>query len=283
MNFRNFKSQKLKKIFRVDDELADSFLIFLCLILSGCSSIFQGWGTSLEHGITEGAKSDSLSYNLVTGARKGLTDPESRQAIDSLIRNLGDSTSAQIRSLRDSLLGYGTQIRIEALRESLVGKKAKEDLIGLKNSILDTSLQEYIATLLNVLNDSTKVAASNVRDSLVGDKTNILIKAILDTAMNDLQSRIKYQIDPEMKGNLNFVEANATWLIALIGFVTLVLCWYIWRQKEKYLRIAKVLTVQISRFPDDSGRESLKTNISENAKTVGIEDDLRELLHRQGI
>jgi hypothetical protein len=101
--------------------------------------------------------------------------------------------------------------------------------------------------------------------------------------MNDLQAHLKSQIYPEMRGNLSFVEATASWLIILIGSVSLALCWFVWRQKEKYLRMSKLLTVQISRVADERARQNLKNSISENAKTIGIEDDLRELLRREGI
>ncbi len=258
-------------------------IILPCLLLIGCSSTFQGWGRSLENGVAEGSKSDSLTYNLATGARQGLTSSESRAALDSLIRNLGDSASFELQVLRDSLLGYGTQYRIGALRESLIGEKTNEDLRAIKDSLLNEGLRNYIAAVLHELNDSTKVAAANLRDSLVGAGTNALIKGIIDTAMTDLQSRLANQIYPEMRGNISFVEANATWLIVVIGFVALVICLIVWRQKEKYLNMAKLLTVQISRLPDDSSRQALKNSISENAKTIGIEDTLRELLQRQGI
>jgi hypothetical protein len=268
---------------RLKGKLLDFLIILLCIIPLGCSSTFKGWGNSLENGVAEGARTDSLTYKLVVGAREGLTNTESRLALDSLIRNLGDSTSAQLAQLRDSLIGFETQNRIEALRESLLGQKTKEDLLAIKNSLLDQELQIYLANLLHELNDSTKVAAAGLRDSLLGGRTNNFIKAIIDTAMNDLQSRLKNEVYPEMRGNLGFVTANATLLLVVIGFIALVICWYIWRQKEKYVKISKLLTVEISRLPDATNRQALKKNISENAKTIGIEDDLRELLQKQGI
>jgi len=257
--------------------------LFSCALLFGCSSTFEGMGNNLEHGLAQGVKSDSLTYNLMTGAREGLTSPESRRALDSLINSIGGTTSAQLQQLRDSLLGYQTQARVEALRESLLGQKTRDDLTALKNSLLDPGMQDYVAKMLQTLHDSSKVTGASLRDSLVGDRTNFLIKAIIDTAMTDLQTRLKTDVYPEMRGNISFVEANATLLIVIIGFIALVLCWFIWKQKEKYLRIAKLLTVQISKFPEEVPLQTLKKNISENAKTIGIEDDLRELLRRQGI
>lgn len=261
------------------------YLLFVLPIIlaAGCSSTFQGWGRSLEGGVAEGAKSDSLTYNLVRDARAGLTSRESREALDSLISNLGDTATVQVQMLRDSLLGYGTRVRVELLRESLTGKKTNENLRAIKDSLLNRGLQDYIASVLHELNDSTRAAAAGLRDSLVGPRTNSLIKAIIDTAMTDIQARLKSEIYPEMRGNIGFVQANATWVIILIGIVALAICWYIWRQKERYLSMAKLLTVQISRLPDDTSRQVLKSSISENAKTIGIEDALRDLLNRQGI
>ena len=267
----------------LNGKLLDMLLVLLCVIPLGCSSMFEGWGKSLENGVAEGTRTDSLTYKLVTGAREGLTNSETKIALDSLIKNLGDSTSIHLAQLRDSLIGFETQNRIEALRESLVGQKTKEDLLAIKNSLLDQDLQVYVANLLHKLDDSTRVAAAGLRDSLIGGRTNNLIKAIIDTAMNDLQSRLKNEVYPEMRGNFGFVTANATLLIVVIGFIALVICWFVWKQKEKYAKISKLLTVEISRLPNEDYRQALKQSISNNAKTIGIEDDLRQLLQKQGI
>lgn len=172
---------------------------------------------------------------------------------------------------------------IAALRDSLLGDATRENLVKIKKSVLDTNLQNYISEILKKFDASAGEAGAGVRDSLLGAKSNSLIKAIIDTAMNDLQSRLKNEVYPDMRANLSFVEANASWLIVLIGIIALAIVWLVWRSLGKYLRMAKMLTYHISELPDPASKEALKTNISRNAKMIGIEGELRELLTKQGL
>ncbi|HUI31794.1 MAG TPA: hypothetical protein VLX91_16415 [Candidatus Acidoferrales bacterium] len=254
-------------------------------IAAGCGSFFSGAGEDLGSGAMKPVNTyaDSIGYNLVKGARTSLGDPRTTQVIDSLLSNIIDSTNAQLRILRDSLLGVQTDQRVAALRETLLGRVTREDLVELRNSVLDKNLQNYISEILNKFDNSVGEAGGSLRDSLLGTKSNSLVKAIIDTAMNDLQARLTYEVYPEMRANLSFVERNATWVIILIGAIALIIIGFIWRQKDKYLRMAKMLTYHISELPDEALRESLKTSISRNAKMVGIEGDLRDLLMKQGL
>ncbi|MFZ1080668.1 MAG: hypothetical protein WAO19_01935 [Candidatus Kryptoniota bacterium] len=260
-------------------------VVFIAVIIAGCSSILGGAGEDLGNGVIKPVNTyaDSIGYNLVRGAKTSLGAQETRQVIDSLLSNIGDSTNWQLSRIRDSLLGDQTGQKIAALRESLLGKATKEDLLKIKNSVLDTNLQNYIAEILKKFDNSAGEAGAGIRDSLLGARSNTLIKAIIDTAMNDLQARLKYEVYPDMRANLSFVEKNATWLIILIGIVALAVVGFIWRQRDKYMRLTKMLTYHISELPDAASKEALKANISRNAKMVGIEDDLRELLMKQGL
>ena len=213
---------------------------------------------------------------------------ESEQKIDSLIQNVGETTNSQLKGLRDTLIGIITQERLGLLREELIGTKTKEDLLDIRNSLLDKYLQEYLQKTVkqigpNLLNDSTKMKLAELRDIVLGSTSNMLVKAIIDTAMNDLQARLKNEVYPDMRGNISFVERNATWLIILVGIVAIGVAGFIWREKEKYLRMAKVITYQISEFKDVATQEALKESVSRNAKLIGIEGDLRELLDKQGL
>ncbi|MGO9480373.1 MAG: hypothetical protein ACLP05_01150 [Candidatus Kryptoniota bacterium] len=260
-------------------------VLSLALIMPGCSSILGGAGGDLSSGAMKPVNlyADSIGYNLVKGARTSLGAKETRQVMDSLLSNLGDSTTWRLGQLRDSLLGDRTRRGIEAMRETLLGDATRRDLVKIKNSVLDTNLQNYISQILKDLDSSAGEAGAGIRDSLLGPGSNILIKAIIDTAMNDLQSRLKYEVYPDMQANLSFVEKNATWLIIIIGIAAIAVVGFYWRQRDKYLRMAKMLTYHISELPDAASKESLKTNISRNAKMIGIEDDLRELLMKQGL
>jgi len=256
---------------------------------AGCSSFFENAGASLTAGAMESVidRSDTLGRRL-----------------DTLIANAGTGAAVQaahlrdtltgvrmqqgIGGLRESLIGAPARENVGALRDELIGTKAGEDLVRLRNALLDRSLQKYLAETASqigpsLLNDSTRRGLAAVRDTLIGARTNSLVRAIVDSALTTLQMRLTRDIYPGMRSNVGFVEQNATLLIALTGIVALVVAWFIWTQKEKYARIAKMLTVQISGFPEGPAKETFKTNISRNAKMIGIEDELRKLLDSQGL
>ena len=122
-----------------------------------------------------------------------------------------------------------------------------------------------------------------LKDTLLGEQTNNRIKAIIDSAADALIYKINTGLSPAIKENLSFLERNATWLFILIGIITLVIIWFVWNQKEKYLKMTKLLTYQISEVPEKQVKENIKDSISRNAKLVGMEDELRELLDKQGL
>jgi len=274
--------------------MAAKQVLFACIAFilgcSGCSSAFEGIGENLGNGLggSLATKADSITGRAVKGAADELTKPELARKLDTLITLLGQSTNRQLSGIRDTLIGRVTQQRLDSLREELVGEKTKNDLLAIRNSFFDRSLQQYLSKTLNqvgpsILNESTKTKLIEFRDTLLGATSNRLLKAIIDTAMTDLETRLKNEVYPEMRGNISFVERNATWLIILIGLVAVGVAWFIWAQKEKYVRMAKLLTYQISESKDTPAKEALKNSVSKNAKMIGIEDDLREFLDSQGL
>ncbi len=126
-----------------------------------------------------------------------------------------------------------------------------------------------------------RIAAA--RDSLLGEKSNQLLSSITDSALTRLSSRLKSDITPQLRENLSFVEKNATWILILIGAIAFGITAFIWGQKQKYLKMTKLLTYQISEVPEKNIKENLKESISKNAKTIGVEDELRKLLDKEGL
>ena len=135
----------------------------------------------------------------------------------------------------------------------------------------------------SILNDSTLMRIGAARDSLLGEKSNKLISAIIDSALTKLSSRLESDINPQLRENLSFLEKNATWILILIGAITIGIIAFVWSQKQKYLKMTKMLTYQISEVSEKNIKENLKDNISKNAKTIGVEDELRKLLDNEGL
>jgi hypothetical protein len=220
--------------------------------------------------------------------RESLTEEEFQQELDSMIIRLGITTNEQLRNLLDSLLGESTKYQLGELRDELIGDTTVSRLLYLRNSLLDNYLQNYLNETVSrlgpqFLNDSTIQKLAEVRDTLLGSRSNDLIKAIVDSMMITFAGRFKTDVNPLLRDNLSFIEKNATWLLILIGAIALAITAFIWNQKQKYLKMTKLLTYQISEFPEPNSKEALKNNISRNAKAVGVEDELRVLLDKTGL
>jgi hypothetical protein len=270
---------------------------------SSCVS-FKNIGRDLG----EGLEVDSLGFYLVKGMMESLTDEDSKKKLASLLDTLlvqtGTDLNLQVKNLRDSLLneyvnkwvisvvedaiGDSTKRRLGSLRDELLGDNTIRHILNLKRSVLDYELQRYVIELVSrlgpaFLNDSTLSDIGNARDTLLGEQSNTLIKSIVDTAMMTMANRISSDISPRLRGEVGFIQKNATWIIILIGAIALGITGYVWRKKEQYLRLTKLLTYQISEIPEQNVKETLKEDISKNAKTVGVEDQLREVLDKEGL
>ena len=263
--------------------------MLLIIIINGCG-LFKDLGSNFGEGVIEpvGAEADTIGYDLVKGMRESLTEEEFQQELDSMIIRLGITTNEQLRNLLDSLLGESTKYQLGELRDELTGDTTVSRLLYLRNSLLDNYLQNYLNETVSrlgpqFLNDSTIQKLAEVRDTLLGTRSNDLIKAIVDSMMITFAGRFKTDVNPLLRDNLSFIEKNATWLLILIGAIALAITAFIWNQKQKYLKMTKLLTYQISEFPEPNSKEALKNNISRNAKAVGVEDELRVLLDKTGL
>jgi hypothetical protein len=284
-------------------------VIIPILFYSGCFS-FKNIGSDLGEGLMGELKNnaDTIGSEFLRGMVQGLTSDSSKQRlsgfIDSLITKLGYTTNKQLVGIRDSLLndyvnrwvqgviedavGNTTRKKLGALRDELLGDKTIVRLLNIRNSFFNYYLQQYLSEIEknigpNLFNDSTMQRIGSVRDTLIGSKSNALIKSIVDSAMVTIASRFNNDINPNLKGDLSFLQKNASWLFSLIGFIVLIIIWFVWRQKEKYLKMSKLLTVQIADVKEKNVFESLKENISKHAKVIGVEGDLRDLLNEEGL
>ena len=263
--------------------------LLILLILYGCG-LFKDMGSNFGEGAIEPIKtnSDTIGYNLIGSMKRSLTDSIFQQKLDSMIARLGNNTNSQIRNILDSLLSNNTKEKIGSLRDELIGDTTVKRLVYLRNSLLDDYLKDYIGRTTaqlgpQFLNDSTIKKLAGIRDTLLGERSNDLISAIVDSMMLTFAGRFKTNINPLLRENLGFIEKNASWLLILIGAIALSITAFIWSQKQKYLKMTKLLTYQISEIQEPKEKEIIKENISRNAKTIGLENELRKFLDQQGL
>jgi len=283
-------------------------LLFL-IFISGCS-VFQGIGDDLGDGLMGQLKSnaDTIGFELMKGVRESFTNEKSQKdlsaLVDSLIYHLGYNTNIQARALRDSLLneyvnrwiksviddaiGDGTRNKLGFLRDEVLGDRTLKLLINMRNELLGYRTRQLTNAIIaefrdELLNDTTLSRLGAVRDVLIGPETNKAVSSIVDSAMVSLVRRYKSDLSPELEGNLSFVQRNVIWILISAGIIIIVVGWFFWQQKQKYLKLTRLLTYQIYDIPEKDIKESLKEKIRKQALQIGIEADLRDELASQGI
>jgi len=290
---------KIKKI---------KYLFILIILIPGCAS-FQGIGDDLGEGLMEQLKNnaDTIGFELMKGVRESFTNPDSQKRlsllIDSLISRLGYNTNVQAQALRDSLLneyvniwirgviddaiGDVTKRKLGALRDELLGDRTLISLMNIRNELIGYRTRELLKSVVaqfrdELLSDTTSKRLAGLRNTLVGPETNMAISAIVDSAMVSLTRRYKSDLKPAFE-DLSFLQKNVVWILIVIGIIVLVIIWFVWQQKQKYLKLTRLLTTQIYDIPQKDFKESLKEKIRKNALQIGVEADLREELSAQGI
>jgi hypothetical protein len=288
------KSLTMKTISAVQIFLIGGFIF----LLYGCS--FQKLGASAAKGVS--SQSDSIGNALVRGAMNGLTDPQTqkkiRQFVDSIISSATDTLTYKTMAMRDSLIsrklilwadslvealtGNPLRLNMEKIQLSLIGK-TKTDVLEMKNEFRD---------LLNqILSQDTKGKLGTFRDELLGDKTNraitkivdTLVTHIVDSAMVRLASRYRTDLDPAIRSDIGFVNKNAKSLLVLLGAIACIIIFVVWRSRVKYLQLTTLLTKQINGIPDQNIYDTVTANIKNDALTVGLEGQLRDLLAKNGL
>jgi hypothetical protein len=231
---------------------------------------------------------DTAGSKLVSGALGSLTADSARikleNFIDSLVASTGTSTNIQLIKIRDSVLDNYINLWIQNVVKNAAQSLDSNILDDKTSARLKQELKVLVSQIgPDLLNDSTLFRISMLRDTLLGEQTNNRIKAILDSAASEIIYKLNSGLTPVIKENTDYIEKYAVWFITLAGIIALVIIWFVWMQKEKYLKMTKLMTYQISELPENPIKESIKDNISKNAQLTGIESDLRDLLDKQGL
>ncbi|MDQ3278809.1 MAG: hypothetical protein M3Q06_10815, partial [Bacteroidota bacterium] len=258
---------------------------------------------------------EAIAKNLLAGVNKGLSEPAFQttlnRLVDSVINTAGKGVNRSTSMLLDSLLSdriitYTARLVEEATGQKLKGNIAAitHDLQFTVDNMLGPDTREKVRLLAatamrEILNDNLQLAVANMResitgaplrnnlaalrDSLLNDRTNAAIRAIVDTAMVTIAYRLKNDVNPSLQDNLSFIQRNATTLLIVLGIIALVIIVVIWRLKQKYAKMTTVLTSQIYAIPDQNTYDELTYRIKEKATIAGVEPSLRKMLSENGL
>ena len=267
-------------------------------LFSACS--LEKMGSSAGKGVA--SQTDSIGTGLIRGAMTELTDPQTqkkiRQFLDSIISSATDTLTYKTMAMRDSLINRKILVWVDSLMEAVTGNKLRLNvekiqlaLIGkTKTDVLE--LKKAFNDLLNqILSQDTKGKLSSFRDELLGDKTNraitkiadSLVSHIVDSAMVRLAYRYRTDLDPELRGDISFVNKNAKSLLITLGAIACVIILLIWQSRVRYLRMTTLLTKHINAIPNQSVYDEVTANIKDDALTAGLEGHLRIFLQKNGL
>ncbi|HMQ78323.1 MAG TPA: hypothetical protein PKD94_02050 [Ignavibacteria bacterium] len=277
---------------------------FSIVVFSSCFN-FKGVGEDLGEGLQN--KADSVGRHLILGVVDGFTTEDSqvklRQKLDSLLKIVGNSTNVEMIRIRDSLLGEYTRQwlnevkndiigdvtrrQLGRIRDELLGDKTLIYLMNVRNELIGYNTRELLKLIISelrneLLNDTTSQKLSTIRNVLLGPETRSGINTIVDSAMITIANRYRSDLKPELQ-DWGFLQRNITEILLLTGVIVCIIIGYVWYQKQKYLKMTKMLTYQISEVKEPDLKEKLKIGISQNAKMLGVEDILRKMLDEQGL
>ncbi len=274
--------------------------------LMAFSCNFEKMGSNLSLGLNNNV--EAMGKNLIAGVQKGMSDSAFRQGMyqfaDSLVGSATLSANNGLKAIMDTLLSDKWIVFTRAVVEEATGKKLNDNIVLLRNNLLGPQTNARVkatveAALSGVLNDDTELRIARLReqltgaaltsnlmtlrDSLVGQKTKAAIAAIVDSAMTTFAYRLKNDVKDAVDDNASFIEKYAGRLLLLLGGIAAVIIFLVWRIKQKYMRMATVLTAQINSIPNQQAYNELTARIKEKAMDAGLEPTLRKMLDQNGL
>jgi hypothetical protein len=203
--------------------------------------------------------------------------------MNEMLERLGATLALQVAETRDSLLGNSTNLMMARLRDELLGHETRAHMGSLREELLGAQTRFLLSRVREeVLGDSMRMLVAQLRDELLGPRTRSGVSTIVDSAMTSLVTRYREDLKPVLEGQVGFIQRNATWLLILIAGLAVGIIAFVWWQKRKYTKMLSVLTLQIHDIPDRKQYDELTDRIQREAKSSGLEMDLRKFLAEQG-
>lgn len=271
----------------------------LCSLLFAACNV-EKYGKQVGAGLS--TQTDSIGRGLIAGLRDELTSPVTQQKLsrflDSLIANITDTLGARGSKVEDSLLSPKVLRWADSLVTTVTGKHLQENMAAVQAALIGKTRQDVLAMrdgfrqLLNqVLSNDTRGKIGQIRDELLGPKTNAALTKIIDTAvthivdsaMTRVSLRLKNDINPIFQNDIGFVQRNATWLLVTIGAIAAGIIVLVWRNRQKYLHMLTIVAKQVHDIPDQNVYDKVTGKIKDQATSAGLESDLRDVLNKNGL
>jgi hypothetical protein len=289
-------------------------LVFLLATLFGCStSKLSSKGKKLTDSLTEGALIgvrnqlanpatkkvvihllDSLIDALDTSLEPKITTIENRVLSQKIIRwtdsllNVitGQKLQNNVGGLIDAATGQKLRDNVAALIEAATGKKLNDNMKDLQATLIGKTRGDILqikdgfqGLLQYILSDSTNYKIGLLRDQLLGPKTDTAITHLVDDASKKLLANVK-KADND---NSDIITRHAVLILVVVGAIALIIIFFIWRSRRKYLQMVTLLTKHINNIPNKDIYDHVTAGIQEDAINAGLEPSLRQILGANGL
>lgn len=284
---------------------------FIAVTFSSCSLLKNALADGVEE-LRERKTLDSLSYEVGQNLSKGLSDEllndSTKIKLNALVNALNDSLGMLSTTLRDSLLvkdAYDAWLdqlldsltnRAGILREELLGARTQELIKKLQVNIRDPKTRQYLSDLRDeLIGEETRLRLALMRNELLGQQTRMQLDSLqdillstktqagLDSMVNGIVQPIIKQIDESLGSKLKLTQKYAGELLLGVLAIAIIIIWWIWHKRKKYLNLVKVLTAQIHEIPEQTAYDELTKRIQKDAISTSMEPLLRKILKSQGL
>jgi hypothetical protein len=229
----------------------------------------------------------AISRSLVQGL-KGAVDtlnPDIQKAMH-LIDSVGQLSNTQVALIMQTVID-----RIDHVKGQIKDEQLKQffmDAITSTTHQVDRQTRGILANMMmkaidDLNSDGARAKIAAIRDSLLNDATNKRLQITMLTSVQPTLDTLTNRIDRIVNKNIPIVQRYAyQWLLGL-GVLAAAIIGWVWYQRRRYLRIVKLLTLQIDKIPDKEIYDELVSRIRHSAQAESLEPVLRTVLQDQGI
>jgi hypothetical protein len=262
---------------------------FLAVYFAGCS-VWKGIGSDLGDGLIESFEErdslfSSIGGNITKGARDSIINIETEMRIQSLVENTLRTTNREALVLIDSLLGIALQSKLKE-----IGETARLEAALLRNDLLGDQTQLRVALLRNeLIGDTTIFKLAQMRNELLGAGTGLLLDSLIGGALSTVilkYDELMPRLSSDLRAEGSFLQKNASTLLWTAGGIIallIIIGGIVYFKSRRYKEISELLTYQIHKIPDQQSYDELTARIKNHAQQNSVEPDLRKLLTNQGI
>ena len=267
-------------------------LLFIVIIgNAGCGSMFKSIGRNVVAGANSNA--DTLTMKFISGLRTELENPKTQKVLqrllDSIVINLSDVSRPRIKGIVNDVFNHKIILWSDSLVEALTGGHLNSNIANLQHSLIGKSKDDILSIqaatkdlLEEILSNETNKKLGNLRDQVLGPKTDTAISLIVEHASAKIANQIK-ATNNNVKEDISILGKWGAFLLLLLGIIAVIVITMIWWNKRRYKLMTTLLAKQIHNISNQGVYDNVTSKIKNEAITTGLEPHLRKILNANGL